>query len=410
MTTKILVVEEGLDLRLLINKKFRKKIFNKEYEFIFTSNGKEALRKLEQIDDLGIIITDINVPDIDGLPLLSHLQNLDRPYRAIIVSALGDMPHIRTAMNNGAADFITKPIDLQDLETTIENIAFQYLHLKEDIATKERLSDIEKELDIARIIQQAMLPQSNEIFRSFDNRFELLGTVLPAKQIGGDFFDFFQLDSQRVGLIIADVSGKSISASLYMAITKTLFRAVARTCNTCNEALEKVNKLLSPDNPTCMFVTAFYGILNVVTGTLEYSNAGHTHPYIISNHKLLKISEGGNSIPLGVDENLIIDDNLNFIQQTVTLKDNDCLFLYTDGVTEAMNSDNQFYTSRRLEKILLQNSLAPLEKLISAVVDDLKFFTKDVEQSDDIALFCLRYHAQIKSLPAASSSNLVHIG
>jgi len=407
MAVKILVVDDEPDLELLITQKFRKKIANHEYEFIFTHNGIEALKKLEEVKDLGIILTDINMPEMDGLTLLSHLQTLERPYRAIVISAYGDMSNIRSAMNKGAADFVTKPIDFEDLEKTIEKIILQFTHLNESLAAKERLLDIEKELDIARRIQQAMQPQTYEIFRSFDNRFELLGTVLPARQIGGDFFDFFQLDEDRIGLIIADVSGKSISASLFMAIAKTLFRSVARHCKTSSEALEKVDKLLTPDNPACMFVTAFYGILDINTGALEYSNAGHTHPYILTKNKLIKISEGGNSIPLGLDDNLLIDQNMNFVQQSVTLNDNDCLFLYTDGVTEAMNADKKLYTNSRLEKVLLKNTQAPLEKLINAVTDDIKLFTHDVEQSDDIALFCLRYYAQAeKKSPRIQSTAL----
>jgi sigma-B regulation protein RsbU (phosphoserine phosphatase) len=394
MPVKILVVDDEPDLELLITQKFRKKIAAGLYEFSFTRTGIEALEKLIAEPDIGIILTDINMPDMDGLTLLGKLQNLDRPYKAIIISAYGDMSNIRTAMNKGAADFVTKPIDFKDLEMTIDKTIIQFTHLKEGLFAKDRLLDIEKELDIAKRIQQAMLPKTFEIYRNFGQRFDILGTVLPAKTIGGDFFDFFALDDKNLGIIIADVSGKSISASLFMAITKTLFRSVAKNCLNCKEALENVNNLLSLDNPTCMFVTAFYAILNVETGVLSYANAGHTHPYLISKDSTyVEMCENNNSIPLGLDDELISSPELNFIQHTVQLKDQDCLFLYTDGVTEAMNQSKEMYTRQRLEEILSQHGSEPLESLIDEVIKDIKIFSQGMEQSDDITMFCLRYNA-----------------
>ena len=118
MAVKILVVDDEPDLELLILQKFRKKIAAKEFEFFFALNGVEALKKLEAIPDLSIILTDINMPEMDGLTLLAHLHQIDRPYKAIVISAYGDMSNIRSAMNKGASEFITKPIDFQDLEIT----------------------------------------------------------------------------------------------------------------------------------------------------------------------------------------------------------------------------------------------------------------------------------------------------
>lgn len=396
MTIKILVVDDEPDLELLITQKFRKKISSKDYNFIFASNGLAALKVLQEEKDIGIILTDINMPEMDGLMLLGELQRLERPYKAIVISAYGDMSNIRSAMNKGAADFLTKPIDFQDLEKTIDKIIQQFIHLKDGLIAKNHLLDIEKELDIAKKIQQAMLPQNFENSRhEFKDHCKLIGTVLPAKQIGGDFFDFFPLDDRHLGMIIADVSGKSISASLFMAIAKTLFRSVAKNCKTCDDALAKVDKLLSPDNPTCMFVTAFYAILDVVTGDLYYSNAGHTHPYILSkDNSFTQLCEKNGSIPLGLDDGFLKGSIEGFIQEKITLKDNDCLFLYTDGVTEAMNKNYELYTQQRLEKILAQFGNSSIEHLMAAVIEDIKLFSDGVEQSDDIAIFCLRYHAQ----------------
>lgn len=395
MGVKILVVDDEPDLELLITQKFRKKIANKEYEFIFTRNGIQALEMLAKYPDLEIILTDINMPEMDGLTLLAHLSKLNRLYKAVVISAYGDMSNIRSAMNKGASDFVTKPIDFQDLEVTINKIIEQCQNSREGLAAKNRLLDIEKELSIARMIQEAMLPQKFDILKQ-NVHFELLGTMIPAKQIGGDFFDFFALDETRIGLIIADVSGKSISASLFMAVTKTLFKSVAKTCISTDEAFTKVNQLLSIDNPSCMFVTAFYAILDTSSGKLFYTNAGHTPPFVLSpNDTVMKIGEG-TSLPLGLDDSFLIKPLPHYEQKSVTLKDQDCLFLYTDGVTEAMNSTNELYAENRLTKVLRKCGNKKLTEVIDTVLQDIKIFTQSIDQSDDIAILCVRYFEKAK--------------
>lgn len=394
MVVKILVVDDEPDLELLITQRFRKRISDGEYKFIFTCSGTEALEKLHQQLDIEIILTDINMPEMDGLTLLSHLPKLDRPYKAIVISAYEDMSNIRTAMNRGAVDFLTKPIDFKDLELTLAKIIEECRLLKESLAVKRRLLDIDKELEIARNIQQAMIPQKFELME--DNRhFELLGIVLPARQIGGDFFDFFALDNNRIGLIIADVSGKSISASIFMAITKTLFRSIANQCASTDQALREVSKLLSMENPSCMFVTAFYAIIDISNGLLTYSNAGHTRPYVVSaDQSIIQIGGESSRVPLGLDDSLLLRPLAPFEQRSIRLKDKDCLVLYTDGVTEAMDSGSKLYKEQRLENVLKQCGQKNLRDLIDTVLADISSFSCGVEQSDDIALLCLRYYGK----------------
>lgn len=390
MSVKILVVDDEADLELLVTQRFRKKIAKNEYEFIFSNSGVDALQKLKDDKDIEVILTDINMPEMDGLTLLGLLPQLNRPYKAIVVSAYEDMSNIRSAMNKGAVDFITKPIDFQDLELTLDKTIQQCKSLRESLATKNRLLDIEKELDIARKIQEAMIPEKFEIFEN--GRFQLFGKVLPAKQIGGDFFDFFALDDRKIAFLIADVSGKSISASLFMAISKTLFRSVATRFTSTAETLKEVDILLSVDNPNCMFVTAFYAIFDTSTGILTYSNAGHAHPYILSsNNELTQIATKMPTIPLGIDRSIAMAPLPPFTQSTVTLRPGDSLFLYTDGVTEAMNRQHQLYGEGRLAEILKKCGSKPLKELIDTVISEVERFTEDIPQSDDIGILCLRY-------------------
>jgi sigma-B regulation protein RsbU (phosphoserine phosphatase) len=331
------------------------------------------------------------MPEMDGLTLLTHLLEMNRPYKAIVISAYGDMSNIRSAMNKGASEFITKPIDFQDLEITLNKIILQYNQLLEGASAKHKLTDIEKELEIASRIQQSMIPHDfNPLPKN--KHFELSGLMLAAKEVGGDFFDFFQISEDKIGLIIADVSGKSISAALFMAISKILIRSIAWHEESPRETLKKANDLLAYENPSCMFVTAFYAILDTRTGTVCYANAGHNPPYIISKNNTVRQFNILGSTPLGLDPDLLKSGEPLYTQQTLQLNDGDCLFLYTDGITEAMNEKQECYTAERLEETLTQCGNKELPAIIDTVMGDLKVFTEGAVQSDDITVLCLRYY------------------
>lgn len=392
-TVKILIVDDEPDLELLILQKFRKQIAAKEYFFVFARNGKEALTQLFQDSEINIIVTDINMPEMDGITLLSNLHAINRPYKAIVMSAYGDMQNIRSAMNQGASEFITKPIDFQDLEITIKKIIQQYEQQREGDEAKARLKILELELTIANAIQQSLLPSDFDPLPA-NGHFELAGRMRPARAIGGDFFDFFPLDPNRLGLLIADVSGKSIAASLFMAKSKTVVRSIALQGVSPEETLRKSNEILASDNSSCMFVTLFYAILDTTNGLITYANAGHNPPYIVSANRQVRQLPATDTIPLGLDPSLI-HDGLNFFQQTtVPLKDKDFLFLYTDGVTEALNAKGEFYTNHRLEAVLAANAEKALEEVIDMALRDNKDFSEGVEQSDDIAILCTRYYQE----------------
>lgn len=406
MTVKIIVVDDEPDLELLILQKFRKKIAAKEYAFEFARNGKEALSKVLKDEDLNIIITDINMPEMDGITLLSNLQHLNRTYKAIIISAYGDMPNIRNAMNQGASEFITKPIDFQDLEITINKIIEQYSELKEGIAAREQLRNLEFELTIANKIQQSLLP--NDFNPLPTNRhFELAAKMMPAKAVGGDFFDFFPIDEHKLGILIGDVSGKSISASLFMAKSKTIIRSIAQQGSAPQETLRRANDLISLDNTSNMFVTLFYAILDTQSGQITYANAGHNPPYIISADNTVRKIPLTPTIPLGLDFDLVRGDNTQLFQQySIPLKDKDFIFLYTDGITEAMNKSGEFYTSKRLEEILVSNGDKTLKEIIDMTLKNIRDFGEGMEQTDDIAILCTRYFQEELALVTNESQLL----
>ena len=223
MSRSILVVDDEPDLKPLVLQKYRKRIASGEFEFHFANDGEDALRVLDDEPGIELIATDINMPVMDGLTLLGHTRKLSRLTKTIIVSAYDDLENIRTAMNRGAYDFVTKPIDFADLERTIDKTLLELDELRKGREAREQLSALEYELKLATRIQRSILP---EIIEGHKN-FEIGATMLPARQVSGDFYDFFLMDQNRLGLAIGDVSGKGIPAALFMAVSRTLLRTVA---------------------------------------------------------------------------------------------------------------------------------------------------------------------------------------
>ena len=219
---KIMVVDDEPDLKMLILQRFRKQIQAELYEFVFAENGEDALNQLQAADDIALILSDINMPRMDGLTLLQRLQERGDPaLKTVIVSAYGDMENIRTAMNRGAFDFVTKPIDFNDLHLTIEKGLKEIVAIKAALDDRKSLMAVQRDLSTASRIQQTILPQT---FPPFPHRseFSIYAEMHPAKDIGGDFYDFFFIDDTHLGFVIGDVFGKGITAAIYMAFARTM--------------------------------------------------------------------------------------------------------------------------------------------------------------------------------------------
>ena len=383
MHAKLLVVDDEPDLELLIRQKFRRQIRADELRFVFARNGIEALQKLQDETDIDLVLTDINMPEMDGLTLLVKLNELHRLLKAVIVSAYGDMENIRTAMNRGAADFVTKPIDFQDLEITINKTLKQLQELKQAVQEHDQLVTIRNELDIASHIQQSILPQT---FPPFPERtdFEIFAEMIPAREVGGDFYDFFLIDSDRLGFVIGDVSGKGVPAAIFMAVSRTLLRAVALTGTPPAQCLDRVNSLLCLDNSAEMFVTLFYGVFNTRTGEVEYGNGGHNPPYLLRRGGAVEALESTGGMVLGAI------DRIRYRTKTVTLDPGDGIFLYTDGVTEAMDSAGNLFSEQRLAGLLQQINGAAPDTLVRAVLQDVRAYSAPAAQNDDITVLVIR--------------------
>ncbi|NLG02499.1 MAG: PP2C family protein-serine/threonine phosphatase [Clostridia bacterium] len=266
----------------------------------------------------------------------------------------------------------------QDINHYIEN-------LKHVMTEKERIS---AELNVARNIQASMLPC---IFPPFPERdeFDIYALMNPAKEVGGDFYDFFLIDNTHLAVVIADVSGKGVPAALFMVITKSLIKNYTLMKLPLDEVFEKVNSQLCENNDAGMFVTAFMGILDLETDLLQYVNAGHNRPLIQRNE--------GDFEWLSMHRGFVLAglENTVYKKEEIQLSKQDVLFIYTDGVTEAMNIDRQLYSDERLHSIINQTKNMKMIDMLSYLKKDVNLFTDGAEQADDITMLGIRINHPI---------------
>lgn len=246
-----------------------------------------------------------------------------------------------------------------------------------------QLVSIQQELDVARRMQQSILP------KRFPTRpdLQMFARMIPAKEVGGDFYDYFWLSDTKVGVVIADVSGKGVPAALFMAVARTLLRAIAPATTGPGTCLALANDLLSQDNDAMMFVTLFYGILDTSTGELAYANAGHNPPYLIAPDGTISQLPGTGGMALGVME------NMPYAEAYARLEPHSTLLLYTDGITEAFNPEDEEFGEARLATQLVGLAHEPVEPLLMRLIDSVYAFANGAPQSDDITCLAIHYSA-----------------
>ena len=376
---KILVVDDEPDVEPLVLQRMRRKIRSGLYTFVFAQNGVEALVCLREDSDIDMVLSDINMPQMDGLTLLEQIPKVDPELRAVIISAYGDMKNIRTAMNRGAFDFVTKPIDFEDLEITIERTLGHIAEWREALSSRDKLVALQNELEVASNMQQSILPTQFPQGPSF----HVFGDMKPARSVGGDFYDIMRLDNGRIGLAIADVSDKGVPAALFMMSTRTLLKGAAIGTLKPGEVLREVNDLLNEDNEASMFVTVLYAVYDPANGTLTYANGGHNAPLVVhadGRSDLLPLTDG---VALG-----LVPD-MEYQEDTFTLSPGDTVVLYTDGVSEAMNGDDEEFGNERLLKIFASSNPTNSEQANQAIFRAVDAFVGDAPQSDDITCLTL---------------------
>lgn len=382
---KILSVDDEPLMELLMKQFFRHQIRDGEYEFFFARNGVEALEKMKEIPDIEIVLLDINMPEMDGLTLLSILNEMHNPaLRVIMVSAYGNMANIRQAMNNGAFDFAIKPVDMDDLNKTIKKAIEQINNVHESQKEHSQLMSLKKDLTIARNIQQYILPQVDSPFPEDSDKLDIYASMEAAKDIGGDFYDFFRIDDDHIAFVVGDVCGKGISAALFMAVSRTIIRSKGIQCGTAGACLTESNHLLAAYSIDCMFVTVFYAIYNTKTGLITYCNAGHNPPYLLRHNGTVE------ELPRSKDIIVGICDDIEYREDTLQLESGDTLVMFTDGVTEAMNPEMKEFGTERLRAILGEQAGKNCRQVIETVRTAIKDFAGDAEQSDDITMLVIK--------------------
>ena len=380
MPHKILVVDDEPDLEPLMLQRMRRQIRAGRYEFVFAGNGVEALEKLAADDTIDMVLSDINMPQMDGLTLLQQIPNVNPNLRAVIISAYGDMQNIRTAMNRGAFDFVTKPVDFDDLQVTVDRTLQHIDEWRAALDSRDRLVALQNELDVASKMQQSILPTT---FPS-SSTYETFGTMHAALDVGGDFFDVVRLQDGRVGLAIADVSGKGVPAALFMMSSRTLLKGSAISYHDPGRVLAEVNTLIQEDETDSMFVTMLYAVYDPETGIFTYASGGHDAPLLVrpdGSSTLLPLTGG---IALGV-----VPD-FEYRQATHHLEPGETIVLYTDGVTEAMNHDGELFGLEGLRSYFETAPPGDSEATGLQVMQAVTAFAGDAPQSDDITCLTLR--------------------
>ena len=381
---KILVVDDEPDLEPLMLQRMRRPIRRGRYTFVFARNGIEALERLNQDDTIDMVLSDINMPQMDGLTLLEQIPKVDPNIRSVIISAYGDMKNIRIAMNRGAFDFVTKPIDFSDLQVTIDRTMRHLIEWREALESRDKLIALQNELDVASKMQQSILPTrfpKNPAYQAY-------GSMEPARNVGGDFFDIIRLEDGRLGIAIADVSDKGVPAALFMMSSRTVLRGAAIGTSNPGEVLFEMNNSLYENNEAAMFVTVFYAVFDPVNRQFTYANGGHNSPLIVN-------SDGqATMLPLTGGIALAMMPDIEYGYNSVTLAPGDTVVLYTDGVTEAIDESEEEFGVQRLQSVFSSAPPGDARQANGAVFDAVNDFVGETPQFDDITCVTFRYRGE----------------
>jgi len=373
----ILVVDDEPELELLIRQRFRKAIRSEEWRFEFAGDGREALEVVERNRDIALVLTDLNMPGMDGLTLLKHLAVLDRPIKTVVVSAYGDLANIRVAMNRGAFDFVTKPIDFNDLQTTIRKTHGELVAYRKATSLRQQLQALQKEMDVARRIQDALLP----VAFPESEYVEGYAFTTGARDVGGVFYDYYPIDSGQIGFLIGEVASKGVAAALTMAICQAVLRGTRGVAP--GEALTNMNRLLSDRGFPEQRVTVFLGHIDTKTGEVVYASAAHPVPYVLHAGEAVSVLANPGPTPLWQDADHVYATN------SVHLKPGDGLFLYTGGLVAAADENGHAFSTDRLASQLRTGEAVTPPHVIRRVVRAVMEYA--AEETDDLAVLAFRY-------------------
>ncbi|MGD9410816.1 MAG: SpoIIE family protein phosphatase [Desulfobacterales bacterium] len=380
-----------------------------DYRIVAAVNGERALQLATSDPNPDIILLDVMMPEMDGYEVCAKLKadGKTRDIPIIFVTAMSDTQDETKGLELGAVDYITKPIsppvvsarvknhlELRQareilknqnliLEQRVEERTREVLELqKSEFELRVAKEKVENELNIAAQIQKGILPSS---FPAYPDRkeFELHAFMKPARYIGGDFYDFFFIDDNTLALVMADVSDKGVPAALFMMVSRTLIRSLAFDNRSPSAVLEKANNIMCQNNDSGMFVTVFLAFYDVSSGKLTATNGGHSASLVIDRDGTSREWATTHGPALGFME------ELPYKEETMDLKVGQTLFLYTDGVTEAVSPGNELFGLDRLQELLKRKHDFKLDRLCSDIEISLSEFQEDL-QFDDITMLALK--------------------
>lgn len=378
LNPKILVVDDEPDLELLITQKFRKEIKEGKYNFTFANNGVQALQKIIDDKSIELILTDINMPEMDGLTLLSKIKELNNPLlHSVIVSAYGDILNIRTAMNGGAFDFVVKPIDFNDLEITIKKAIDNILTFRKALSSRDELITIKKELEEARTLQLSMLPKNIPQV----NELDIAVFMETASEVGGDYYDFKVEKDNSINIAIGDATGHGMKAGIMVSIMKTLFISDSLNFD-LKEFFNISNKTIKALNLGRMMMA--FAILNINNNKVSFVNAGMPPIFVFKKRENKIIEFETQSMPLGAML------NTNFLLNEFDVDSGDVILILSDGLPELMDSNNEVFNYKRVEEILISNSGKSHHEIIESLKESAKNWKAETELDDDMTFVVIK--------------------
>lgn len=382
----LLLVDDNEDNRYTLTRRLQREGYANLTSAV---DGRQALELLGA-RSFDLVLLDVMMPDLNGYEVLEHMRadNQLRHIPVIMISALDEIDSVIRCVELGAEDYLSKPFNPTLLRARV-GASLEKKRLRDEIVAV--LGRLEYELESARKVQLGMVPIDFSV-PTAAGQVEIFATLEPARQIGGDLYDFFWSEDGKLYFVIADVSDKGAPAALFMARTKTMIRMVATLAGTRDGApvepsliIRKVNEELCLDNREGMFVTVIFGILDPATAVVSFCNAGHNPPYIVSSTNGVVALAGPRSKPLG------IRPTFSYETATHKLDPGDCLFLYTDGITEAMNPAGDWLSDVRLEEALGALAGEPASAVVGKIIETVREFAATAPQADDIAAMAIRH-------------------
>ena len=383
----LLIVDDNEDNRYTLSRRLKREGYSK---LETAENGRMALEHLRS-RKIDLVLLDIMMPEMNGYEVLEQMK-ADAELRhipVIMISAVDEIDSVVRCIELGADDYLAKPFNPTLLRARV-GACLDKKRMRDDII--RHVKRMERDLEAARDIQLSMVPVDFPVATS-EQPLDVYATLQPAYEVGGDFYDFFWLAPDRLCVMVADVSDKGATAALHMARAKASIkflcgREASGYMPNAAELMEVIDRELSRENPHAMFITMLLALVNTGSGEVEWCNAGHNPAYVMNPDGAVSELAGESGIPVGIDPKFFRDP------QSVQLPPGASLFLYTDGVTEAMNAQKELYGNERLEATLAQCATLGPREVIDSVLASVRTFAAGARPSDDITMLVCRRAAK----------------